>query len=1203
MNEHLTLEEIRRVLRPANGSEDASQRELQDHLARCPECSEMKELCEPLMPTLDQFRRAGQAVSRDDCPPLQVWIELAAGLLPQKETFERLNHAATCRVCAVELNYALEAMGGSSAFPPERQPDLNPAGLQTSELKTADESWQNSFSQQMALRSRQHSVPSVVAPKKRSSVLHFPVWGYAAVAAVVLVSLGVGIFFRLQPATPEKLLALAYSQQRTLELRIPGAGYGPIQVQRDAKRSQLSSPGALLDAEAAIKRGLERRPEDPDLLRQKAEADLLNRDYQPAMESLAHALRIQPQSPRLLLDLATARFERGEATDNPSDYEAALQYLGDALRLSPKDPAVLFNRAIVYERLFLYSRAEEDWNLLLSVETDPGWRLEAQRRLDDLHSKQHHSARDAPDGLTPAQFEAALKNKQTADPEDYLHLAERQILPNIQRSDLRDQNYQLMVLLSLHLRDSHADRFLFDLLPAISGPRFHEAAVLLGQASTANHAGHSEEAYLAASRAEHLFEGSGNPPGTLAAQFEKVYALQFESKTEECREAAADLVIGAQRIAYTWLEIQSLLEQAICSNMGGDLGAAKLLAQKAIRLAKDRDYPSFYLRGLTLLGDLESVAGDESSAWSAAREGLRRYWNGNLPPARAYNFYILMEETAERLGHWNVQFAAAYEALALSPNRIFEAAERSRVGNAALRLGDTRIAEEQFAQAARLFSSTPPTESAQWVQLQARIGLARAQSLNGGHPEESFAALLAYLPEVKRLSNRYVGPEYYTTLAELKIRMGEPQAAQEWFADAILLADSSLASLHTWPERLTWVEQNRQPYLVMTQLLFQSKREDAALEVWEHYRSASPGSSPQAAFSPAQSRGPAPNHALVEAKAVPLTTTLTYAITPNGVMIWVRDGRERHSVYISLSSSDLNRAAEEFLEECSRPDSDAANLRANAQALYKWLIRPVRDWLPESGHITVEPDGILGVLPMDAFIDESGAYLGERYSLTTAPARIAGGGLPRSPAIVSGDRMVIVAAPVNPDGSFAPPPEALSEATRIAEQFTRPVLLMGSKAKFATVKREIARGSIFHFAGHAILRQSGAAMLLADGSFRLGDTGLGEYQMLNPRSHSYGLPNMKLAVFSACGTARPSEMSQSDSLVTEFLQAGTPNVVASRWDVDSVATADFMTLFYRSALSGHDVADALRRAASVFRTTPGRTHPYYWAAFSVFGNA
>jgi CHAT domain-containing protein len=239
----------------------------------------------------------------------------------------------------------------------------------------------------------------------------------------------------------------------------------------------------------------------------------------------------------------------------------------------------------------------------------------------------------------------------------------------------------------------------------------------------------------------------------------------------------------------------------------------------------------------------------------------------------------------------------------------------------------------------------------------------------------------------------------------------------------------------------------------------------------------------------------------------------------------------------------------------------------------------------------------LNVLPFEALMNSSETYLGAQYAITMSPGLIAHERATVEPIIGPADHALIVAAPADSRGSLEPPPGALTEANEVAQQFSQPTVLPGSKARSATIEREIARSSVFHFAGHATLGRSGAAMLLADGNLNIAGA-----RMPAARTAGHSLSSLKLAVFSACGTAKPSEVAQSDSLVTEFLHAGAPNVVASRWNVDSMATTEFMIQFYRLVLSGHAVADALQTTARDFRKTAGWTHPYYWAAFSTFGN-
>jgi CHAT domain-containing protein len=53
--------------------------------------------------------------------------------------------------------------------------------------------------------------------------------------------------------------------------------------------------------------------------------------------------------------------------------------------------------------------------------------------------------------------------------------------------------------------------------------------------------------------------------------------------------------------------------------------------------------------------------------------------------------------------------------------------------------------------------------------------------------------------------------------------------------------------------------------------------------------------------------------------------------------------------------------------------------------------------------------------------------------------------------------------------------------------------------------------------------------------------------------------------------------------------------------VDSVETRAFVEDFYRNALSGQLVSDAIRLTSRKMLATPGTSHPYYWSAFAAFG--
>jgi len=76
-----------------------------------------------------------------------------------------------------------------------------------------------------------------------------------------------------------------------------------------------------------------------------------------------------------------------------------------------------------------------------------------------------------------------------------------------------------------------------------------------------------------------------------------------------------------------------------------------------------------------------------------------------------------------------------------------------------------------------------------------------------------------------------------------------------------------------------------------------------------------------------------------------------------------------------------------------------------------------------------------------------------------------------------------------------------------------------------------------------------------------------------------------------------------DSLARLLADGGVPEVVASRWLVDSRATASLMNEFYDRLLSGETVSGSLRNASHSLRMQKEFAHPFYWAGFAAFGKS
>ena len=95
-----------------------------------------------------------------------------------------------------------------------------------------------------------------------------------------------------------------------------------------------------------------------------------------------------------------------------------------------------------------------------------------------------------------------------------------------------------------------------------------------------------------------------------------------------------------------------------------------------------------------------------------------------------------------------------------------------------------------------------------------------------------------------------------------------------------------------------------------------------------------------------------------------------------------------------------------------------------------------------------------------------------------------------------------------------------------------------------------------------------------------------------------------LVVLSACRTATGKELRGEGivGLVSGFMNAGSPRVVASYWDVHDQPTAELMKRFYRAMYSGGmSPAAALQTAQRSMRAEPRWRSPAYWAAFALYG--
>ena len=185
-----------------------------------------------------------------------------------------------------------------------------------------------------------------------------------------------------------RLCAHSPTQSRIFDLRMPAAGFAEVTPPTHLRGGSASrEPARLLEAQARIQRWLESAPQDAHWLQLEARADILEEKFDPAIDILDRLLAARPADAGLLLDDASAYFQRGQATGSESDRGAALEKLRRADELAPGDPVVLFNEAVAMEDRGQSMSAVETWNRYLRFERDPRWLAEGRRRLQALEQK------------------------------------------------------------------------------------------------------------------------------------------------------------------------------------------------------------------------------------------------------------------------------------------------------------------------------------------------------------------------------------------------------------------------------------------------------------------------------------------------------------------------------------------------------------------------------------------------------------------------------------------------------------------------------------------------------------------------------------------------------------------------------------------------------------------------------------------------
>lgn len=1197
-----------------------------------------------------------------DCPDFATWGLFEARLLPEARVAELLEHGASCSACGAlladmhaeevptdpsglhlqsnteawqkDMLARLENLQAPTDLPghastvrvvPIRPAGPEPHGLPVwfaaagalptdppgLPLTSNTEAWQKDMLAQLGSSdvpgvspgkvSTVHVMPSRTAIPARHRL---PAW--FAVAAMFCLSALAAAWWFYRTNSPEAafgLLARAYSEQRPLEFRIAGAEHSPLAVQRGT--TPVAPSASFASAQALILRKLETSSEATPWLRARARADLLQWRYAPALDTLLRAQRAEPDNPEIDGDLGIAYLERNAAEAHPEDLLRAVEHLTTALRRRPADPVFLFNRALAWEQLSLPNDATKDWRELLKLEPSGGWATEAKAHLARLEEILRRQARW---GAAPPTDPNSLATLEPGEPPVFDLLRTTYLDPAATSSET-------LHALATAFSTRHGDLWLRDFLQN-APPDTRPAIQALIEAEASNRKGDPASAARHAEIARAAFQKSGHHAGALRARYELLYAYQRSSRARECLAAGPELSADLQTRPYPWLRTQTLLERSGCASMTGDFAVAATGIQASVRDAQAHNLPNLAMRGLGFHAAAFASRGDLAGALTVDLQGLKTFWSQTSPPARAYQFFYTLSVLAQQHDYpWSAQAFSRESVAQISrtQNLTTEAMARTRLGNLHLAVANTPAARTEFARAEQLFSQTSASAPGTLYRADGQIGLALVEAREA-NPAAALRRLASLEAGISNVANQNVTLSFFRADAEIQQRAGNIAAAEQAARALATIAETGLNSLAASADRLTWLHDLDAAYRGLVDSRLRQNDPAGALDAWEWYCAADNRShnapSPAIAAQPRDiatlraAPSPFPVH-WVDAPSRLLThsTLLTYVQLDDYIAAWRLDNRGLVYRKISLSRRQANRLADRFLEACANPASSLAALRTDGNTLYSTLLAPFSpsspDGLDAHRTLVINADGPVARIPFEALLTPDGAWLGQTRAIVVSPG-LAHFQDAQPPAALSG--ILAVGAPLlSPNLAQTLPPlrEALDEATAIAGLFPAQVLLTGAQATRSALLRELDTAAVFHFAGHAVNSAERTALLLA-GDDQTPDSGVLSADMLR----GVRLKTCRLAVLSACSTSPMSGwgISEPGSLARSLLAAGVSNVVASRWPVDSAATRRLMLAFYSGLRQGDSPPIAMRTARNTLWQGNNAAHPYYWAAFSTFGN-
>jgi CHAT domain-containing protein len=1031
----------------------------------------------------------------------------------------------------------------------------------------------------------------------------------------------------------------AFRLERMIQTRISGLSYAPLANKRGNETKRLDS-SALESAKKFAVESL-RESETAESLHGLSRIYLAEQEFDKAQTQLEKASEIMPENAEILNDLGVVFLEKSKILTEAEggkqlELQAkALEKFETAAELKPDFHEAFFNKAICLQTLSLPNQTTEAWQQFLTLDANSKWSEEARQNLELItaNKPQNKSAdellQDFMDSFRSRDdekaFEIVSRNREMITGK---LIPQRLIFAFLESEGATKQEYldALKYIGNLEKQKS-GDPFFAEIAEYYSKASKEKFSDLkIAQISIRNGYDLSQKNnYQAAfdnfSKAREIFERQNNLTEIGICDYWLAY-LDFQNdKIAASNRRLEILAENCETKSHKWLASQTYLWLSTNARASKEISKSFHFADLALRFAEEtfdfyNTQKTFYILAdsQTRIKQFPKALANMQKALKMNAEptsGNRQNWRNYDSAAQlfyALHFYqtaIVFEKEAFELNSTQIK-DASFERVSV--------ARLSRIYGSLKKYDKAIIFAEKGRQSAELFKDEANRKKG--------VAFAFFQLANLKFEQKNYPEALANYDKAIEIYDtmEFSQNQYETRKGRLLCYLAEKNddIIQREMPKVLRLFDENRNAILEEQYRNSFFNDEQSVYDLAIDYEFKRRHYETAFDYSENSRARSlldlmnnggkllsENDEPEVIFDRNIASKPFPLSE-IRARIPEQIQLIQYSILPDKILIWLVKKDEFETFSYQISAEELTEKVRVLID--SIKTKDEVKQIESSRLLYRVLFEQIDIKLDKEKEMVIIPDKFLAHLPFVALTsNKTQNYLVADHNISFAPSAsvfLLASENAKKRRFLKEEKFLGIGDPDFDRKEFPDYenlPHAAKEVQTIAELYKEKKVLLNGNATKSNFKKELSKADIIHFAGHYIANTQSSLLsgFLIAGNGK--DSKLANYELMEEQ-----IKNSKLIILSACRTGIENYY-EGEGMIgagRTFLALGVPRVVASQWEVETIATAELMETFhYFRKKEKLSTTSALRRAQLEMLNNPEQSfrQPFYWAGFLTLG--